>query len=225
MKMIKLLNTVITDRALCLGGPGMAKRGRKSKRKTMKNVGLDNTNFATQGRKLWVFIFFTLYIKTKAYCCRSPTHCFLDKERYQLLLVLLLISTLQRSIREWWGNRKTEHVQANIPTLPSGGGLPLGLFALILEVRLLGAFWGHLSMMAAKKEVTANTLQWYLFVGTSPLSHDLAFRHFLSTSPLACCLPGDRIMSSSFGVHSAHCDAQCLLNLCQMYEEREALLK
>lgn len=26
-------------------------------------------------------------------------------------------------------NQKTEHVQANIPTLPSGGGLPLDVFA------------------------------------------------------------------------------------------------
>ena len=32
-------------------------------------------------------------------------------------------------------------MQANIPTLPSGGNPPLGIFALILGVRQLGALW------------------------------------------------------------------------------------
>ena len=37
--------------------------------------------------------------------------------------------------------KKTEHVQANIPTLPSGGNPPLGIFALILGVRQLRVLW------------------------------------------------------------------------------------
>lgn len=54
-------------------------------------------------------------------------------------------------------------MQANIPTLPSGGGLPLDIFALIPGVQLLETF-------GVATKVTANILQFCLFVGTSPLS-------------------------------------------------------
>lgn len=154
----------------------------KGREKTMKNVGLDNTKLQPNSESCGISFFFSLYIKTIADCYRSHTHCFLDNKRYQFLLIMLLISTCSIP---GWGNGKTEHVQANIPTLPSGGGLPRGIFALILEVRPLGAFRGHLSLMVTKK-VTANALLLYLFACTSPLSHNLVFRHFLPTSPLAC---------------------------------------
>lgn len=52
----------------------------------------------------------------------------------------MLKSTLQSSNPALWRNQKTEHVQANIPTLPSGGGPSLGSFALIPGVKELGAF-------------------------------------------------------------------------------------
>lgn len=71
------------------------------------------------------------------------------------------------------GNGKTEHVQANIPTLPSGGGPPLGASASLPEMRRRepGASESH----DHKKEVTAGTLRLYLFLclytsgSTSPL--------------------------------------------------------
>lgn len=95
-------------------------------------------------------------------------------------------STLQSSVLEWWQNQKTEHVQANISTLPSGGGLPLGNFALITRGQAAGSLLGSRGLTAVKKEVIANILQFYLFVCPSPLSHVLVFSHLLFTSPLAC---------------------------------------
>ena len=58
---------VVKDKALCLCGPGRKKRTRK---KTIKNVGLDNTNFATQGESCRASFYFSACILILSY--RSP---------------------------------------------------------------------------------------------------------------------------------------------------------
>lgn len=66
---------IVTDKALCLCGPGR----KKDKKKTRKNVGLDNTNFATQGDSCRASFYFSAYTLILSY--RSPL-----QKQYSLFL-------------------------------------------------------------------------------------------------------------------------------------------
>lgn len=119
--------------------PLWARKKKKDKKKTLKNVGLDNTNFASQGESCRASFSFSACILILSY--RSPL-----QKQYALFL-------RQRKINNWfrcWNllcnpqsrkGSKTKKLSMCRPTSPHCPLVVTHLFALILGVRQLGALW------------------------------------------------------------------------------------
>lgn len=125
-----------------------------------------------------------IYMKLEYPVVRSAMHCFLGlKEINSWICHWDLLCNRQSQ-----NDGETKTLSMCRPTSPH---CPLVVAHLVASV-----YWhdwagsweppGCPGGMATKNEVTANILQFYLFVCTSPLSHDLVFSNFLSTSPLGC---------------------------------------
>lgn len=126
-----MFNMSITDRALCLWGPGRKNEQQKKRKKQWKIL----VWILQPSEKVRDFIF-PAYVFSYSILCKKYYTLFLGLKNNNWFCCW---TALQTSISDWWQSQKTEHVQANIPTLPSGGSLPLGVFALMAGVRQLGA--------------------------------------------------------------------------------------
>lgn len=106
-------------------------------------------------------------------------------------------------------------MQANIPTLPSGGGPPLAGFALIVEVGRLGSLPGP-SESDGRKGGGQQILYGCISLCEPHPYHTTWFSGHFPIGLLATWGQDQVILILG---------ARCLLNLCQMCKERDALLK
>ena len=111
-------------------------------------------------------------------------------------------------------NQKTEHVQANIPTLPSGGNPPLCIDTRGQAAGSLVDSWG----LTALKEGIANS---FILLYAPHLYH-MSWFSVISCSPPQW--PDSYLGTGPCHLHLVHLlnRTQCLLDACQMCEERDA---